>query len=96
LKIDNLPSSFAFKFNLRRYTEEWAPMFEKFDTDGSKSLNRTEMLFLLAEDNVMRAAHVSEYEPTFTYKAGPGRRIIFRHVTGCHSVQETRVENAGR
>ena len=36
----------------------------------SKSLDREEMLALLAEHNVMRAQHTSSFEPTFTYKVG--------------------------
>jgi len=39
-----------------------------YNTDNSKSLDREEMLALLAEDNVMRAKHTSSFEPTLTYK----------------------------
>jgi len=50
LGCDRLQSNLSLSFNLRPY-----------NTDNSKSLDREEMLALLAEDNVMRARHTSSF-----------------------------------
>jgi len=75
-KLDTDESGEVEKDEYRRFVEkkhewtsdDWAPAFAEFDADASKSLDREEMLALLAADNVMRAAHTSSFDPTFTYQ----------------------------